>query len=119
MTLDDPGATVRVAVQVDADKNGRDGNDVWFVSDQNFTQAGAVGIDKADKFSLNFANAKWRRLDFKAGNETGGGSIPSQPGAITMLPDGPFVAFGLYGAGKTKTHVFDTLPSWRRVARKL
>ncbi len=108
MALDDPAATVRVAVQVDADKNGRSANDAWFVSDQTFTQTGPKSIDKADKFALNFATAKWRRLDFKTGNEAGGGSIPAQPGEQSTLPDGPIVAFGLYGTGKTKTHSFDT-----------
>jgi hypothetical protein len=108
MTLDDPGATVRVALQTDADRNGRSANDTWFVSDQTFTQTGAKSIDKADLFTLNFQNARWRRLEFKPGDEAGGGAIPAQPSEVAVLPDGPVVAFGIYGTGKTKIHSFDT-----------
>ncbi len=103
---------VHVAVQVDANGNGRDASDPWFVSAQGFTQdeaAAKLSINKSSAQELKFAGAQWRPLNYKPVAGAAGGALALDSAAApSALPAGPLVAFGLYAPKRTTTHTFDT-----------
>jgi xyloglucan-specific exo-beta-1,4-glucanase len=99
-----------VAVRVDANSNGIDETDPWFISQQGLTvplEHRKKDIRESGLTRFEFAGAKWKKLVVQTPVSADGGKLAAGEDAAA-LPAGPVVAFGVFMPKRSATPTFDS-----------
>jgi hypothetical protein len=95
-TAKDPASTVRVALRIGT---------AWYASAQTVSDAAGGDIKNAKEYTLEVTKTTWIPFTWQANSKLPG----ALEGTGAALPAGSVTAFGFLGAGRTQTHVYDTI----------